>query len=75
MNVNKKSLSIGKTNLGLGNVANLSPSDIALLLSTVRFRNFPDVPSADGEYVLSVKKSGRLVNYSWVEMSKTGIFT
>lgn len=74
MNTNKKSLSISKTNLGLGNVANLSPSDIALLLSTVRFRNFPEPPSGNGEYVLSTKVVNGVVTYVWTPMSETGIF-
>jgi len=75
MNINKKSLSVNKSNLGLGNVSNLSPSDIALLMSTMAVRLIPEPPSEDGDWILTSRIVSGQLTYLWVSMTDTGIFT
>ena len=47
MGINKKTLGVSKTNLGLGNVANLSPAEIAAILKSTKFHNVPSQLDAD----------------------------
>ena len=60
-NTNKKSLSIGKTNLDLGNVANLSPSDVAKLMAPIEDIIYNDVASALSNNPSSMRWVGKSV--------------
>lgn len=63
MSIDKKSLNISKTNLGLNNVSNLSAADIALLMSSIKY---PQPPTQDGTYKLVARVVNGVVTYEWI---------